>query len=37
MPTTLSLSLILPLIVDGFLLGVGWQLAVILFGLLRRG
>lgn len=37
MPTSLSLYTALILIVDGFLLGVGWQFCAILFGLLRRG
>lgn len=37
MPTSLTLWIALILIADGFLLCVGWQLAAILFGLLRRG
>ena len=37
MPTSLTLYTALILIADGLLLGIGWQIAAILFGLLRRG
>lgn len=41
MPTELSWSLVLPLIVDGFLLGIGWIIASAIYAailsVLNRG